>query len=153
MAEQAPAVLCLAMNPAVELATDTKRVVPKNKLRCGVPTHDAGGGGINMTRVWTQLGGAARALYPAVGLSGEWLKGRRVDEGLNATFLSTAIEAPVSFTVREQSSGAEYRFAMPGPGLSETAWRSCLHASMGLNPFLVWGLASGSLLPRVLVDF
>jgi 6-phosphofructokinase 2 len=141
------------MNPAVDLSTDTERVVPTNKLRCGVPSHDAGGGGINVARVLTRLGGAAHALCPAGGPSGEWLKGRMLEEGLTATFLPMAIETRVSFTVHEQSSGAEYRFVMPGPTLAEAEWRSCLQALMDLNPFPVWVVASGSLPPGVPADF
>ncbi|MFT5933721.1 MAG: 6-phosphofructokinase 2 [Hydrogenophaga sp.] len=141
------------MNPAVDLATDTERVVPTNKLRCGVPSHDAGGGGINVARVLTRLGGSAHALCPVGGPSGEWLKSRMLDEALASTFLPMAIETRMSFTVHEQSSGAEYRFVMPGPTLSEADWRSCLHALTDLNPFPVWVVASGSLPPGVPVDF
>lgn len=76
MPEQAPPVLCPTMNPAVDLSPDTERVMPTNKLRCGVPSNDAGSGGINVVRVLTRLGGTAHALCPPGGLSGEWLKGR-----------------------------------------------------------------------------
>jgi 6-phosphofructokinase 2 len=55
--------------------------------------------------------------------------------------------------VHEQISGAEYRFVMPGPTLSEAEWRSCLQALMDLNPFPVWAVASGSLPPGVPADF
>lgn len=153
MSKPVEPVVCLTMNPAVDLSTDTERVVPTNKLRCGVSSHDAGGGGINVARVLTRLGGAAHAMCPAGGPSGEWLKGRMVDEGLTATFLPMAIETRVSFNVHEQCSGAEYRFVMPGPTLCEAEWRSCLQALMDLNPFPVWVVASGSLPPGVPVNF
>ena len=148
-----PPVLCLTMNPAVDLFTDTERVVPTEKLRCGAALHDAGGGGVNVARVLTRLGGAAHALCPAGGPSGEWLKARMGDEALTATFLPLADETRVSFTVHEQSSGAEYRFVMPGPTLSEPEWRSCLQALADLKPAPVWVVASGSLPPGVPVDF
>src|SRR3990167_3405966 len=48
-------VLCLTMNPSVDLATETERVVPTHKLRCGDTLHDAGGGGINGARVLARL--------------------------------------------------------------------------------------------------
>lgn len=141
------------MNPAVDLATETERVVPTNKLRCGAPSRDAGGGAINVARVLTRLGGAAHALCPVGGPSGEWLKTRMREEALAATFLPMAIETRVSFTVYEQSSGAEYRFVMLGPTLSEADWRSCLQALTDLQPFPAWVVASGSLPPGVPVDF
>lgn len=141
------------MNPAVDLSTDTERVAPTEKLRCGAALHDAGGGGVNVARVLARLGGAAHALCPAGGSSGEWLKARMATEAMDATFLLLTDETRVSFTVHEQSSGAEYRFVMPGPTLSEAEWRSCLQALMDLNPFPVWVVASGSLPPGVPADF
>ena len=56
-----PDVLCLTMNPAVDLATETESVVPTHKLRCGETLHDAGGGGINVARVLTRMGGHCTA--------------------------------------------------------------------------------------------
>ena len=51
-----PRVLCLTMNPSVDLATETPRVLPTHKLRCTDALHDAGGGGINVARVITRRG-------------------------------------------------------------------------------------------------
>jgi len=57
-------ILCLTMNPSVDLATDTEQVVPTHKLRCGPTLHDAGGGGVNVARVLTRLGGRCLSLSP-----------------------------------------------------------------------------------------
>jgi 6-phosphofructokinase 2 len=146
-------VLCLTMNPAVDLATDTERVVPMHKLRCGATLHDAGGGGINVARVLQRLGGSAHALCPAGGPSGEWLKARIADEGLPASFVPIEQETRVSLTVHERASGAEYRFVMPGPTLSEPEWQVCLQALADMHPFPTWVVASGSLPPGVPSDF
>jgi len=62
-----PSILCLTMNPSVDLATETENVVPTHKLRCGDTLHDAGGGGINVARVLTRLGGRCVALCPTGG--------------------------------------------------------------------------------------
>src|SRR5690606_37083218 len=119
-------VLCLTMNPSVDLATETEQVVPTHKLRCGDTLHDAGGGGINVARVLTQLGGACTSLCPAGGPSGHWLRTRMQQEGLVATYLLIGQETRVSFTVHEHSTGAEYRFVMPGPRLAEAEWQAAL---------------------------
>ena len=34
-----PRILCLTMNPSVDLATETENVVPTHKLRCGDTLH------------------------------------------------------------------------------------------------------------------
>ena len=144
-----PTVLCLTMNPAVDLSTDTENVVPTHKLRCAKTLHDAGGGGVNVARVLQRLGGTAQALCPAGGPSGEWLKARMADEGLHATFVPIADETRVSLTVHESSSGAEYRFVMPGPTLTDPEWQGCLQSLSNTQPFPDWVVASGSLPPGV----
>lgn len=148
-----PRVLCLTMNPAVDLATETERVVPTHKLRCGDTLHDAGGGGVNVARVLTRLGGHCTAVCPTGGSSGQWLQKRMREEGLDSVFLPIAEETRVSFTVHEHSTGAEFRFVMPGPRLSEAEWQHCLQWLQALQPFPDLLVASGSLPPGVPADF
>ena len=148
-----PRVLCLTMNPAVDLATETERVVPTHKLRCGDTLHDAGGGGVNVARVLTRLGGHCTAVCPTGGSSGQWLQKRMREEGLDSVFLPIAEETRVSFTVHEHSTGAEFRFVMPGPRLSEAEWQHCLQWLEALQPFPDLLVASGSLPPGVPADF
>lgn len=146
-------VLCLTMNPSVDLATETERVVPTHKLRCGDTLHDAGGGGINVARVITRLGGTCTALCPTGGSAGHWLEKRMRDEGLHSVFLPIADETRVSFTVHEHSTGAEFRFVMPGPHLTEPEWQACLSQLEQMPEFPDLLVASGSLPPGVPVDF
>lgn len=146
-------VLCLTMNPSVDLATRTEQVVPTHKLRCEATQHDAGGGGVNVARVIARLGGTCQALCPAGGPSGEWLKHRMADEGLPATYLPIEGETRVSFTVHEAGTGAEFRFVMPGPLLSDAEWQGCLQHLSDLVDFPDLLVASGSLPPGVPVDF
>ncbi len=145
--------LCLTMNPSVDLATETEHVVPTHKLRCGDTLHDAGGGGVNVARVLTRLGGHCVSVCPTGGPSGHWLEKRMRDEGLVSVFLPIADETRVSFTVHEHSTGAEFRFVMPGPHLSEAEWRAALQHLEGLQPFPAIVVASGSLPPGVPADF
>lgn len=146
-------VLCLTMNPAVDLATETESVVPTHKLRCGDTLHDAGGGGVNVARVLTRLGGRCTALCPMGGSPGHWLERRMREEGLDSVFLPIADETRVSFTVHEHSTGAEFRFVMPGPHLSEAEWMACLSHLENLSAFPDLLVASGSLPPGVPLDF
>jgi 6-phosphofructokinase 2 len=68
------AILTLTMNPALDIATTTERLVPAHKLRCTPPLYDAGGGGINVARAITALGGKAVAIFPAGGAAGEMIR-------------------------------------------------------------------------------
>jgi 6-phosphofructokinase 2 len=146
-------VLCLTMNPSVDLATETERVVPTHKLRCGDTLHDAGGGGINVARVLTRLGGECTSLCPTGGSAGHWLETRMREEGIPSVFLPIADETRVSFTVHEHSTGAEFRFVMPGPHLTDGEWQACLSHLEQLPAFPDLLVASGSLPPGAPVDF
>jgi 6-phosphofructokinase 2 len=147
------ALLCLTMNPSVDLATETAEVVPTHKLRCSPTAHDAGGGGINVARTVVRLGGHCTALCPAGGPTGDWLRRRVAEEGIDCRFVTTSEDTRVSFTVHEGRSGEEYRFVMPGPLLAEAEWQSCLQAVQALEPFPALIVASGSLPPGVPDDF
>lgn len=147
------ALLCLTMNPSVDLATETAEVVPTHKLRCSPTAHDAGGGGINVARTVVRLGGACLALCPAGGPTGDWLRRRLAEEGMASRFVASAEDTRVSFTVHEGRSGQEFRFVMPGPRLSEAEWRACLDALDATDPFPGLLVASGSLPPGVPDDF
>lgn len=146
-------VLCLTMNPSVDLATETAEVVPTHKLRCSATAHDAGGGGINVARTVVRMGGGCTTLCPAGGPTGDWLRRRLGEEGIDGHFVSTAEDTRVSFTVHESSSGQEYRFVMPGPVLADAEWQACLQAVEALDPFPGLIVASGSLPPGVPEDF
>ena len=148
-----PRILCLTMNPSVDLATETESVVPTHKLRCGDTLHDAGGGGINVARVLTRLGGECTSLCPTGGSAGHWLETRMREEGIPSVFLPIADETRVSFTVHEHSTGAEFRFVMPGPHLTEPEWQACLSQLEQMPEFPDLLVASGSLPPGVPVDF
>lgn len=151
---QAPLrVLCLTLNPSVDLATETESVVATHKLRCSETTNDAGGGGINVARVLTRMGGQCTSLCPTGGPSGQWLEARMAQENMDAVFLPIAGQTRVSFTAHEKATGAEYRFVMPGPTLSEVEWQSALDHLRRMPDFPDLLVASGSLPPGVPTDF
>jgi 6-phosphofructokinase 2 len=145
-------ILCLTMNPTVDVSTHTARVVPADKLRCGPAEREPGGGGLNVARVIHRLGGDSLALYPAGGSSGTWLDAHLRQAGLASQSLPIAGETRESFTVQAQDSGLEYRFVLPGPTLVESEWQACLDAiDTAAQPAFI--VASGSLPPGVPDDF
>lgn len=143
----------LTLNPAMDLAVRTPRVVATEKLRCSAPRHDPGGGGINVARVVSTLGGDALAVYPAGGPFGEML--RRALDAIGLTHLPVAISGDTreSFTVDEQASGLQYRFVLPGPRLSEQERLGCLAALRGLHPAPAYLVVSGSFTPGIEPSF
>ena len=153
MTSLADTVLCLTMNPSVDISTHTGRVVPTDKLRCGAAQRDAGGGGLNVARVVHRLGGHSSALYPAGGTAGQWLTQHLAQAGLPARAFPIAQDTRENFTVQALDTGAEYRFVLPGPTMTEGEWQGCLNAVNTWPDPLGLVVASGSLPPGVPADF
>ena len=146
-------ILTVTMNPAVDIATSTDRVVPTHKLRCDVPQRHPGGGGVNVARVVHRLAGDCAALYPAGGASGEFMRQLLDEEGVTSICFGITGETRESFSVSERSTGQEYRFVLPGPALLSHEWQACLDRVAGLDEAPRYLVASGSLPPGVPSDF
>lgn len=125
---QAPRIVTLTPNPALDLSTTVDRVEPVRKLRCDAPRFDPGGGGINVARVLSRLGRQVRAVYPAGGPAGARLTALLAAEGIGEGAIPILGETRESFTVTDRGDGAEYRFVLPGPQLLTAEWQSCLDA-------------------------
>ena len=146
-------ILTLTMNPALDIASSTERVLPTHKLRCSDEQEHPGGGGINVARVVHRLGGDCAAIFPSGGFTGELMCRLLDEEGVIGMPVGIAGETRESFSVRESSTGQQFRFVLAGPELSEPEWQHCLDRvfTPGMAPrYLV---ASGSLPPGVPDDF
>jgi 6-phosphofructokinase 2 len=121
-----PSIATLTINPAVDISTSVRKIVPVHKLRCASSRYDPGGGGINAARVIRRMGGDVTAIYPVGGATGQFLH-RLVDsEGIASVTFPVRNETRTSFTVLEEGTGDEYRFVLPGPPLAEPEWRQAL---------------------------
>ena len=146
-------IVTLTMNPALDKSAEVQRVVPENKLRCQRPRFDAGGGGINVARAVTKLGGEATALFLAGGRSGERLTELLKQEGVLSHRIPISRETRENLTIFESNTGQQFRFGMPGPEIGAGECERVLDTlSKGeLSPELL--VASGSLPPGVPDDF
>jgi 6-phosphofructokinase 2 len=146
-------VLTVTLNPALDVTTETETVVHDDKLRCAAPTYDPGGGGINVARVLSRLGGDVEAFFPVGGPAGEFLVAALEKENVSFSAIWLEIQTRQNFSVFEKSRQSQYRFVMPGPELQENDWQRCLAE---LEPQLKnadYVVASGSLQPGVPEDF
>ena len=114
MSVQAP-ILTLTLNPALDVATSAPFVVAGPKLRCTAPRVDPGGGGINVARAVRRLGGEALALVALGGATGARLAEALRAEGVRYSAFEAPGETRQSLAVRDETSGAQYRFVLPGP--------------------------------------
>lgn len=148
-----PAIVTLTMNPALDIATATERVVPAHKLRCAPPRYDPGGGGINVARAVHALGGTTIAVFPAGGSAGDTIRLMLRQHGVPHRAVAIAGFTRESLAVEEQTSGEQYRFILPGPELSESEQERCLDALFAAAREAQYVIASGSLPPGLPEDF
>jgi 6-phosphofructokinase 2 len=147
------AIVTLTMNPALDIATSTDRVIPTHKLRCSPPRYDPGGGGINVARAVHALGGDAVAIFPVGGPAGGMIHHLLDREGVRHHPIVIGGFTRESLAVEDLQTGEQFRFILPGPVVAEADQERCLDqlsVVAGEADFLV---ASGSLPLGVRDDF
>jgi 6-phosphofructokinase 2 len=112
-------IITLTLNPALDCASTTERIVAEGKLRCSVPIFEPGGGGINVSRAIHKLGGESVAIYPAGGATGDQLTQLLSSEGVATEPLICSQWTRQNLNVVTTDDNAQYRFIMPGAKLTE----------------------------------
>jgi 6-phosphofructokinase 2 len=146
-------IVALTLNPSIDISTSVERVEPARKLRCSSPRLYPGGGGVNVARVALRFGAGVELVYPTGGSTGHLLRRLIEREGIPNLAVDLAEETREDLTVFEEATGAEYRFVLPGPRVSESEWRNCLGVLESLHSRPKFMVASGSLPPDVPQDF
>jgi 6-phosphofructokinase 2 len=144
-------IVTLTVNPAVDLATTAKAVLPGHKIRTFDERYDPGGGGINVARVISELGGQTLALFASGGVTGRFVEEMLTTAKVPCHALPIRDACRISVTVRDQSNGLEYRFVPRGPQLTASDCANILEALRQAEAD--WVVASGSLPPGVPPDF
>lgn len=142
-------IVTLTLNPAIDGASEAEKVQPTHKIRTTGDRYDPGGGGINVARVITGLGGPALPVYLAGGATGDVLDELMRERALPFRRVSIAGHTRIAMNVFERSTGQEYRFVPEGPEVTPGEWLECLAVIDGLAPD--WLVISGSR-PRGLPD-
>lgn len=154
MAETPPVqIVTLTINPAVDISTSVKKMLPFTKMRCAEAQRDPGGGGINVARVLNRLGAEATAIYPAGGATGQTLAALVEREAVRSIVIPTSNDTREDITVFDETTREQFRLVFPGALLSEFEWQQCLDAIARISPQAAFVIASGSLPPGVPADF
>ncbi|KFE36816.1 1-phosphofructokinase family hexose kinase [Thioclava atlantica] len=108
-------ILTITLNPTVDLAISTPRIEPERKLRCTRPHSDPGGGGLNVSRAISALGGNSTAFVALGGTTGDKVMRLLAEAGIGVFPFPAPGETRMSFSATDQETGEQYRFVMPGP--------------------------------------
>ena len=112
-------VITVTLNPALDLAANADAVVSGKKLRLDEPVVEPGGGGVNVARAIARLGGEALPIATLGGMSGARLARLMRAAGQPVERVAIEGETRQGLTVADRRDGAQYRFVLPGPPLSE----------------------------------
>ncbi len=137
------------MNPAVDISTSTKTVVPTRKLRCEEPTVQAGGGGINVARVVKRFGLDPVAIVATGGSNGIRLVAAVEAEAIVVKAVPVSGMTRESFTVTDRTTHDQFRFVLPGPVMHAEEAAAIFAALDELAPRPDYVVLSGSLPPGI----
>jgi 6-phosphofructokinase 2 len=144
-------IVTLTVNPAVDLATTAKSVQPGHKIRTFDERYHRGGGGINVAKVISELGGQSLALFASGGVTGRFVEEMLTTAKVAWQAIPIRNASRICVTVHDQSKGLEYRFVTGGPQLTESDCANILESLREVEAD--WVVASGSLAPGMPPEF
>ena len=144
-------IVTLTINPAIDKSANFNGLVAEQKIRCESPRYDAGGGGINVSKAISRLGGKPLCVFTAGGSTGERLETLIQREGIECKTIPTKNWTRENFIGFDTITKAQYRFGFPGESLLETEKDTILQTIKEIKTnYLV---ISGSLNEGLSTDF
>lgn len=142
-----PHIVTVTMNPALDIHTTVPRLMDTEKMRCGRPRYDPGGGGINVARAALRLGATTTAVIVSGGYTGQRVESLLVDDGLDIHAIRVDEPTRESLVIVDEHNGECYRFVLPGPYLQPDDELRCLQTVNDCAASASHLVVSGSLPP------
>lgn len=143
-----PAIITITFNPTIDKSISVAGLVPDKKLRCTITDCEAGGGGINVARAITKLGGKAIAVYLSGGDTGKKVGRLLKRDSVRSVAIKIKENTRENLIVEDISAKRQYLFDMPGPEVTRHEWEACI-AKIGAMDDVEYIVASGSLPPGI----
>lgn len=144
-------IVTLTINPSLDKSTQFTGLVAEQKIRCGTPRYDAGGGGINVSKAISRLGGETLCVFTSGGSPGIKLEELVQKEGIAIKIVPTQNWTRENLVALDTNTNAQYRFCFPGAPISSVEKGNVLQTIQELKTkYLV---ASGSLSEGLSTDF
>jgi 6-phosphofructokinase 2 len=111
-------IITLTVNPAVDKSAEIDQLVPEQKLKCKAIQYQAGGGGVNISRVLHTLKVNNKCIFTAGGDTGLFLERLLREEALSVLPIPVEAWTRENLAVVDTKTELQYRFGMPGGNLS-----------------------------------
>jgi 6-phosphofructokinase 2 len=144
-------ILTITLNPCIDKSSMVSKMKPESKLRCTEVVHEAGGGGINVSKALKRLELPSIALFPSGGHNGAMLCSLLRKEGLLYHSFESSMETRENWIVLETETNNQFRFTFPGQPIEAAVLNSLVNHIKTFRPSFV--VASGSLPTGVPEDF
>ncbi len=144
-------IVTLTINPSLDKSTQFTGLIAEQKIRCKPPRYDAGGGGINVSKAISSLGGDSLCVFSSGGSPGIKLEELVQKEGIEIKTISTQNWTRENLVALDTNTNSQYRFCFPGASISDLEKETIIQTVQQLKPkYLV---ASGSLNEGLATDF
>ena len=138
-------IITITLNPCIDKSSVVPVMKPESKLRCTDVVHEAGGGGINVSKALKKLDVPSVALFPAGGHNGNMLCSLLKESGILFHAVDSKVETRENWIVLEESSNHQFRFTFPGREVIEQTIITLVDHIRSFSPTYI--VASGSLPP------
>lgn len=143
----------VTVNPALDKSAKVDGMVPTQKLRCHSIQYQAGGGGVNISRLLKRLGIDTNCIVPIGGDTGSYFEELLQGENIHPRSLTLKAWTRENLAIVDTQTQLQYRFGMPGkelPKEDQKLIKETIINSLEENDILV---LSGSLNESMPIDY
>jgi 1-phosphofructokinase len=145
-------ILTVTLNPSVDRAIYLTQLKLGDTNRIERTETDAGGKGINLSRVADELGARTLATGLLGGGPGAFIRGVLAREGVPHDFVPIRGETRLNISVEDSSEDPPTTFNERGPEISGPEWAALLAKCEELAPGVRWACLGGSVPPGLPAD-
>ena len=141
-------IITITFAPSIDKSAIVPAVFSEKKMRCSALVTEPGGGGINVARVISRLGGDVRAIFPSGGYMGMFLNHLLENDNVPFASIQSKNETRENYVILDQATNKQYRFGMPSIELFENELKDIIQVIENQEK-VDFIIASGSLPPGI----
>jgi 1-phosphofructokinase len=145
-------ILTVTLNPCVDHALFVDSLVVGDTNRVARVEKDAGGKGINLSRVYAELGGETIATGFLGGSAAALIRSVMHTEGVKDEFVNIQGDTRTNYSVEDLAGGPPTTFNSKGPIISQDEWNELVDFVSKANESATWVALAGSLPGQIASD-
>ncbi len=144
-------IVTVTLNPSLDRTLEVERLERGSVVRTSVPTLEAGGKGVNVTRALAANGVPSLAILPVGGTEGVELRRQLEDASVSARFVPVSGRTRSNITVAERD-GTVTKLNEPGSALTPVELSTLTEVVADATSAGDWVVISGSVPPEFSTD-